>query len=52
MDAVTTPTEGRYIIADFRNARQLIVPNGAHVDSLYYPKRPAARAIRAFLARH
>ncbi len=52
MDDVTTPTEGRYAARDFPNARQLIVPDAGHVDALYYPKRRAARAIRAFLALH
>lgn len=52
MDDVTTPTEGRYVLRDFPNARQVIVPNAGHVDALYYPKRAAAREIRAFLHRH
>ena len=51
MDAVTTPTEGRYVVAGFPNARQIIVPDAAHVDALYHAKGQAARAIRAFLAR-
>jgi pimeloyl-ACP methyl ester carboxylesterase len=52
MDDVTTPTEGRYVTADFPNARQVIIPNAGHVDALYFSKRRAARAIRAFVARH
>ncbi|MBM3667161.1 MAG: alpha/beta hydrolase, partial [Actinobacteria bacterium] len=52
MDDVTTPIEGRYAARDFPNARRLVVRNAGHVDALYYPKRRAARAIRAFLARH
>jgi pimeloyl-ACP methyl ester carboxylesterase len=51
MDDVTTPTEGRYVVRDFPNARQFIARNAGHVDALYYPGRAAARKIRAFLAR-
>ena len=51
LDDVTSPTEGRAVVSEFANARQMVVRNGGHVSSLYGGRYPARDRVRAFFAR-
>jgi pimeloyl-ACP methyl ester carboxylesterase len=52
LDDVTSPAEGRAVVREFSDARQMIVRNAGHVPSLYGGRYPAQQRVRSFVEHH